>query len=102
MAWKIPESKFAFTFPKSFRIFAFPHAKPMRHPAILNVLESEWNSTPTSLALFACKKLGARYPSNEISLYAASWQIIKPCLCACSIHSLKKSGGAQAPVGLLG
>jgi len=57
----------------------FPTAKPIREPAMLNVLESEWNSTATFIAPGTSRTLGATKPSKVISLYARSDTRTMPC-----------------------
>ena len=58
MAVKMPESVFAFTWPRAAIIGAPPIAKPTRQPVMLKVFERLWNSIATSLAPGTCRMLG--------------------------------------------
>jgi len=55
----MPESTFVLTVARAPNAFAFPTAMPTRHPAMLAILESELNSTATSIAPGTCSTEGA-------------------------------------------
>src|SRR4029079_10031391 len=58
MCWDAAESRYDLMRSSACTIFALPHTKPMRQPAMLYDFEVEKTSTPTSFAPGVCKNDG--------------------------------------------
>ena len=99
---KEPVSIKVFTFESTAMAAAFPHTQPNRQPVMLNVLDSEWNSSAMSVAPGISSTLGGRYPSNATSEYALSNASRTSSRRHRSTTASRYSRDAVAEVGLLG
>src|SRR5215207_4910964 len=102
MPMYVPVSTNVFTFDSAEEISGFATDQPQRHPVMLYVFESEWNSIATSRAPSISKMLGGTYPSNASSEYALSYTSRMSRSRHVRTTRSRYSRGAIAAVGLLG
>src|SRR5215217_8576561 len=104
-AWipmNVPVSMNVFTLASAAEISGLATDQPQRHPVMLYVFESEWNSIATSRAPSISKMLGGTYPSNASSEYALSYTSRMSSSRQRFTTRWRYSTGAIAAVGLFG